>query len=225
MPKVIDLSLTLGHRRESFAPGHHPQPDIRPFASHERDFKVNSLFFMSAHTGTHAEAPYHALRDGRCLHEMPPEKYMGRALMFDLRPVCQAGHGITPKELEAARPREKDLRGAIAVLHTGWLARILDSPANFSKGPYLLPEAADWLVAQGVKALAIDFIVDKFTTPTAAAEVDFLIHRKVLGAGIPLIENLYRLETIPVEEFELLALPLRIEGGEASPVRALAILP
>ena len=81
-------------------------------------------------------------------------------------------------------------------------------------GRELSPEVALFLVAEGAKAVGTD----------SMSIGDEAVHKILLSAEVPVFENLAGLEALLGREFTFIALPLRIEGGSGSPVRAVAIL-
>ena len=72
------------------------------------------------------------------------------------------------------------------------------------------------MVEVGIVALAMDFSVD--------GAYPYPCHQILLGAGIPLIENLINLDQINRSEFTLMAFPLKIDGGDGAPARVLAAI-
>ncbi|WP_297521296.1 cyclase family protein [Thermococcus sp.] len=81
-------------------------------------------------------------------------------------------------------------------------------------GRELSPEVALFLVAEGAKAVGTD----------SMSIGDEAVHKILLSAEVPVFENLAGLEALLDKEFTFIALPLKIEGGSGSPVRAVAIL-
>ncbi len=81
-------------------------------------------------------------------------------------------------------------------------------------GRELSPEVALFLVAEGAKAVGTD----------SMSIGDEAVHKILLSAEVPVFENLAGLEALLGREFTFIALPLKIEGGSGSPVRAVAIL-
>lgn len=81
-------------------------------------------------------------------------------------------------------------------------------------GRGLSPEVALFLVAEGARAVGTD----------AMSIGDDAVHKILLSAEVPVFENLANLESLLGVEFTFVALPLRIEGGSGSPVRAVAIV-
>ena len=84
--------------------------------------------------------------------------------------------------------------------------------------PGLSPEAARWLVEQRkIKAVGIDTASIDYGQST-----EFLTHRILTEQQIPIFENLAQLDKLPVKDFEIIALPMKIEGGSGGPLRIIA---
>ncbi|MDP2138688.1 MAG: cyclase family protein [Candidatus Didemnitutus sp.] len=158
---------------------------------------------LSMHGGTHADAPYHFDDEGAKIDEVPLETYVGPAVVVDVRghaiidPACFAGIelGDTPRVL---------LRSDV------W-----QDPTEFpSEWPVLAPQLAPWFAAQGVKLIGLDFpSVDQRDSK------DLPVHHALGRAGVLILENL-DLRSAEPGRYELMALPLRIRGGDGSPIRA-----
>jgi len=159
---------------------------------------------LSAHTGTHADAPYHYNDAGARLDALPPELYVGPARVVDVR-----GHArLTPALLAG-----HDFTGTPRVL---FRTDTWTDPARFpGSWPVLTPDAPAWLAARGVRLVGMDVpSVDQIDSK------DLPIHHALDAAGIVILENL-DLAAIPPGRYELIALPLRVRGGDGSPVRAI----
>lgn len=166
---------------------------------------------MSAHTGTHADGPYHVTDEGARIGAAPLEAYVGPALLVDLH-----GRGrmdaewvvevlAAASELPDARPVERLL------VRTGCWTDPDTFPTDF---PAPEPEAARTLVRAGVRLLGTDApSVDPFHSK------ELETHRILGEAGVAVVENLL-LQDVPEGEYELIALPLRLVEADASPVRA-----
>ena len=87
--------------------------------------------------------------------------------------------------------------------------------------PGLSEDAARWLVSQRrVRAVGIDTAsIDR------GQSVAFEAHRVLAAAQVPVFENLAGLERLPAEGFQVIALPMKIEGGTGGPLRAMAVVP
>ncbi len=225
MSRIVDLTATLGDPRIPVVPTF-PTVSLERFHVHEINGRSNTRISMPIHVATHVDAPYHFDPDGITVDELPLEKVMGKAVRLDLRKVARANTAITVDQVQAAAKAGKiDLKGKIAITHSGWAEKALFQPNFYTENPFLAEEASHWLVAQGIKALALDHPIEKAAKPgTIASPGDSPNHRYFLKHGIPLIENLVNLETFADLEFEMMAMPLKIFHCDGAPARVIAIL-
>ena len=196
----------------------------------EDGYRVTDLS-CGSHTGTHVDAPSHTEPEGRTIDEFPVSRFVRDALVVDLR-----DHG--PRD--PIRPADLPTTDAGAVvLWTGWAAHW--GADSYLTHPYLTPAAARHCVERGYD-VAIDALnVDP--TPTADADADpdaadgsdavadtpdtdgeptgVPAHHELLGNDRLIVENLRNLGAVP-ERFELSMLPLKLDGCDGSPVRAVA---
>jgi kynurenine formamidase len=136
---------------------------------------------------------------------------MGLAALIDLRGI-PAGSEIRRDHIESRRDTLR--RARMAVLHTGW-SKEWGSQRYFRDHPRLSGDAAEFLVDSGVELTGVDMpSVDQAPYPA---------HKVLLGAGVPIVENLTNLDAIGADLFELIVLPLRLAGRDGSPVRAVAV--
>jgi arylformamidase len=159
---------------------------------------------MSAHTGTHADSPFHVLPDGVRVGEAPLDAYLGPARLVDA-----AGR----ERLDAAWAAEVLAGGAPQrlLVHTGAWADPAVFPTRF---PALDAKSARMLVDAGLRLFGTDA-----PSPDPFDAVDLAAHKVLLGAGAGILENLL-LDGVPPGEYELIALPLRLAEADGSPVRA-----
>lgn len=158
---------------------------------------------LSLHCGTHADAPYHYNNAGRKIDEVPVDTYVGPARVVDIR-----GHATISPALLAAH----DFTATPRVLFKSdtWT----DGSAFPREWPLMTPEAPAWLAARGVRLVGLDVpSVDTIDSQ------DLPIHHRCDAAGLVILENL-DLRAVTPGVYELIALPLRIEGADGSPVRA-----
>jgi arylformamidase len=164
---------------------------------------------MSLHTGAHTDAPYHFDDAGAAIADVDLSKYLGPCVVVDARP---AGRGLVPADLPAGT--EAALRGAPRLLVRMYDAR----PAGFDEHlPHLTPETADWLASRGVVLVGVDSdSMDAFDSKELAA------HHRLASHGIAILEGI-DLSAVTPGVYDLVALPLRLEGADASPVRAVLV--
>lgn len=157
---------------------------------------------MSTHSGTHGDAPLHYAADAPDIASLALDPYLGECLVVDAR------HATGTVAVADLPP----LGGATRVLlrtfeafpHEAW-------DSGFTA---IAPETIAWLAAQGVRLIGTDApSVDPQDSKTMAA------HRAVLAADMRILEGLV-LDAVPPGRYELIALPLRIAGGDAGLCRA-----
>jgi len=183
----------------------------------EHGVRVSQLK-LGSHQATHLDAPAHFYADGVTVDQIPLGRFFGPARLVDLAP----GSALVPKTPitpEMLQPHAASFQaGGRVILRTGW-DRTFNTPEYFTDLPSLTLEAAEWIAATGIVLLGMDL-------PTPSKIAGRACHYALLkkGVEIVLLEGLAHLELLP-EEFTLAAFPLRLVGGDGSPVRAVAILP
>lgn len=204
MRRLVDLSRSVGSGTPVF-PGDGP---VRITILDDTYVNLSRIDF-SLHTGTHMDAPFHFVHAGATIDRVPLEHCIGPAVRIDLR-----GHD-GPIDAALLAPHQAALRQAsAAVLDTGWSEHWREAP-YFSDHPSMTADGAHMLVECGVRLVGVDMpSVDREPYPA---------HRVLLGAGVLIVENLTNLEAIGADCFELIVLPLKLAGRDASPVRAIAI--
>jgi arylformamidase len=162
---------------------------------------------MSAHTGTHADGPFHLCDDGARIGAAPLDAFLGAALLVDA--VGRALDEEWAHEVLALRPER-------LLVRTGAWTDPDVFPTRFAAPT---PEAARLLARGGVRLLGTDApSVDPFESE------DLPAHRVLCEAGVAILENLW-LDDVRSGAWELIALPLHLEEADASPVRAVLRTP
>ena len=221
MTELIDLTLTLGSERVSAVPGL-IGVSMKPLQTHESHTRSNTKLTLATHLGTHVDAPYHFHRDGTTVENMPLDRYMGPALLLDLRDSAKGKTAISVDDLQRAGAGPNAVKGKITVLFTAWAENESGGTRFYSDGPYLSTPGAQYLADNDVNAVAVDFPIDKHPATPQSTLQDFPVHRLLLGKGIPLIENLINLDRLVGRDFELWALPMKLQGGDGAATRAVA---
>ena len=163
-----------------------------------------STIHMSAHVGAHVDAPMHLDSGAVDVSVLRLERFIGRCRVIDLS-ASDRTDPMTEEELAAGCYAERVLVKTRKALPKTW--------TNVFRP--IEPEAVRMLRESGVVLIGLD-------TPSIDPADSVLLpsHRVALQAGISLIENL-DLTEVEAGEYELIALPLKLEGVEASPVRAI----
>lgn len=169
-----------------------------------------SYLSCSNHTGTHVDAPWHFLETGARLDEIPLERWVGPCYVADLR---AAGSTIDPPDLAAAGIPGQTLRLLLRTRNSdGWM-----SWSSIFEEDYvaLSAAAAAWIVESGIRLVGIDGAsVDPFHDEAHPA------HHTLLGNDVLIIENLDLARVAP-GPYELVCLPLKLDGLDGAPARVM----
>lgn len=182
---------------------------------------------MSLHTGCHVESALHCIEGGEPIDAVGLDRVIGSAVVLDLTPVEERAL-INVPELERALRRLED-RGAsartgdILLLRTDWAQRAIGTPDYFRRSPALTKEAAQWLVERQPRCIGCDFFEEPAARQPGWTADQFVVHRTILQAGIPLIEGLVNLRDLP-PRCQFFAPFYRFAGIEAAPARAFALV-
>ncbi len=164
---------------------------------------------LSAHTGTHVDAPNHFLHEGVDISTISLERFVGVSRVLDLRGV----KFVEEKDLRAQRIGE----GERILLKTD-NSVLLKEDRFYENHVYITHDGARYLKERGILLLGFDYISIE---EHHAGEP--LAHLELLMAGIPVLEGL-DLSGVEEGEYFLVALPLSLGGAEASPVRAVLLI-
>ena len=194
---------------------------VEPSATLATDGYRTTRLDLDSHAGTHVDAPAH-LTDMPSLDDLSPARFQFTAAAVDGRPLdAREAVGVEAIRDElSVDPEEIDL---VAVI-TGW-GRHWGTEAYFDH-PYLTPEAGDWLGERNLD-LAVDTINPDPTPTSSASDAEpdgFPVHEALFEAERLIVENLRGLDRI-TGRFEIRTYPLRFDGADASPVRAVALTP
>jgi arylformamidase len=206
--KVYDISMTLRGRMPVF-PGE-ATPVLEPTSDMDRGASYNvSRLIISTHTGTHIDAPRHFLLDGASVDKIPVDVLVGPALVVGMTVEQE----ITAADLEAAAIPA----GTERLLLKTRNARLLDDEDFRRDFVYLTLDAARWLVERGVRLLAIDYL----SVERMDAQPN-VVHQTLLRAGVVIVEGA-DLRQVATGSYLLACLPLKLEGADGSPVRAVLV--
>jgi len=210
----IDLSWPLSPavpRIASF-----PPPRLTRIASiPERPLNITELQ-MIVHTGTHVDSPRHFFNDGPAFQDIPLERLMGPGVVWRIdKPLYGL---IEIEDLERMRPRLAP--GDILAIDTGAAGRV--GTPDYDRHPSLSIAAAEWLVAQRVKLLAVDMPTPDIAIDRRPEGFIWPVHRALLRDGVLIAEQVTQLESLIARRAEFMFLPLNIAECDGAPARVLA---
>jgi len=213
--KIVDLTLTVSDKIPTF-PGS-PQPSFIPWENVKEDGYNLELLFLSTHTGTHMDAPYHFLEKGAKIHEISLKKLVSEAVL--IKSKKKDGESITKTDIQKFEKKHGKIASFSSVIfYTGW-QRNLQKKYYFTKNPGLSVSAAKYLASKKINLVGID-------SPSIDLGKDskFSVHQIFAKKGMLIVENLANLEKIKSSKFHLVVLPLKLKNATGSPVRAIAFV-
>jgi arylformamidase len=193
------------------SPTTHPWPEDTPYSLSPvlkiADGASVNLMTMTTtcHIGTHADAYYHYEDDGEHPAQMPLNAYIGKARVVT---VNKRDGALLPDDFAHV-----DLRGGERLLIHSYVSDLSDEewPEEI---PYLSIPLIEYLATLGYKLIGLDSpSVDAFDSK------DLPCHHALRKHGLVNLEHLL-LRDVPDEDYELIALPLKIDLACGSPVRA-----
>ena len=173
-----------------------PAPKKRVLLSMDRGERCNlSAFSMCAHNGTHIDAPFHFINDGKTVDELGLEPFVGMAYVAEHRGVVSGDDALAIM----AKAKERNMEAAKRILLKGDVE--------------VSPAAAKVFAASDILLLGNE-------PQTVGAEEETMdVHLALLGVGVVLLEGI-RLAEVSEGVYLLSAAPLNLAGAEGSPCRA-----
>jgi arylformamidase len=202
----IDISITL--RNEMIAwPGDRGAGINRSMEISKGDLANLTHLDMSAHTGTHMDAPLHFMDDGRDISQIPLAAVMGKTRVIEITNVDE----ITVSDLK----KHDIMKNERILFKTRNSNHAWDAKPFNENFVYLATEAAEYLAMTRVQTIGIDYL-----SISGYQKNEAPVHKAILGAGIWVIEGL-NLMGIEPGNYELICLPLKILNGDGAPARAI----
>ena len=153
---------------------------------------------MCAHNGTHIDAPFHFMKDGKTVDEICLEAFVGMAYVAEHQGVVTADVAVEIMK----KAKEQDLESAKRILLKGDVEVSLEAAKVFASSNILL--------------------LGNEPQTVGPEEAPMAVHLVLLGAGIILLEGI-RLANVPEGVYFLSAAPLNLSGADGSPCRAVLI--
>jgi arylformamidase len=222
MSQIIDLSVVIGEN--TLSP---PSVNARlKLTRYHRGpgFWQASQVDMLLHTGSHVDFARHVQENGETAAEVALERVCGEALVVDLS-FAKANHEICVADLEAHAPEIRP--GDIVLVRTDWTEKHWGNfPTYYMESPYCAPEAAQWLIDRGVKAVGFDCFSEYCARLPDFTSEEFIIHKIILENGAILMQQLTNFSQLPGQgrRFKFFAPFIKMDGAEGSPARFFALL-
>ncbi|MCS7019847.1 MAG: cyclase family protein [Cytophagales bacterium] len=205
---VIDISVTLHPKLVAWPNGIGFSTSHASRIAAGDDANV-TIIYTNAHMGTHVDAPLHFIDGTRHVAELELSRMVGACSVLDFR-----GHRIITaqmlqqaKETRPLHPRLLFKTDNSALWHT-------QNDVFYSDYCALTADAAQWAVANDIQLLGIDYLsIQRY-------EDSFETHRIILRKEIVILEGL-DLSQVQAGDYMLCCLPLKIQGADGAPARAI----
>jgi arylformamidase len=209
--QVHDVTLTLSDDTPSWPT--HPPVSVAPLRRMANGDGNNvSRLALSAHAGTHVDAPWHFVDDGPRLDQIPLDRWVGPCLVVRIPDDVPL---IGPDHLEAAAIPPGTERLLLRTANSNrWAAGDLAFREDYVA---LSPAAAQWVVERGIKLIGFDYLsVEPFH------QTDRATHLTLLGNDVLIVETL-DLSAVEPGPYTLVCLPLRLGPVDGAPARVLLV--
>jgi arylformamidase len=203
--RIYDISVPIRSGGMIY-PGN-PEIDVTLQQAVARGAGANvSLIRFGSHTGTHADAARHFFDDGQPVDQIPLNRLIGPALLLSFPDNLRS--------VAAADLKAHDLKGHTRIHHRTRNSALLSQKEFASDYTYLATDGAEYLVDKGVELVGIDYLsIEQFHSGHHRT------HRTLLAKSVVILEGL-DLSKPAAGEYQLICLPLRIEGCDGAPARA-----
>jgi len=206
--RIYDISVPI--RSGGLVYPGNPEIDISLQQAVAKGASANvSTIRFGSHTGTHADAARHFFDDGQPVDKIPLERLIGPALLVSF--------GDKVLSVGAAELREHDVKGHKRILIRTRNSALLSQKEFVKDYTYIAPDGAQYLVDLGVELVGVDYLsIEQFHSGHHRT------HRTLLAQAVVIVEGL-DLSAPPPGEYQFICLPLRIEGCDGAPARAVLI--
>jgi arylformamidase len=201
--KIYDISLSLSPECIRWVTSQ-PMELIERKRTSRGDSNNSSSIHASVHAGSHVDAPFHFVPDGRTIESLPLDLFIGPARVC----AVEVGSHITAADVETAGVQGES-RVLFKTRNSGLLKKGVYDPsfAAFSV------DGARALVEAGVKLVGLDYL------SAAKADEQVPVHRAFLDHGVILLEGV-DLSDVPPGRYELICPPVKLAGSDGAPCRA-----
>lgn len=194
---MIDISLPLDGNLITY-PGD-ARLELYDYYTHKKNGVQITRLLMETHTGTHIDAPFHAMEEGGKLGSVPLTKLMGPATVINV-----SGDAVHAEDIPEDSEKRLLIRSKNSGLYQGEFNR------DFC---YITMDAAEKIAGLKLDLVGLDYLsIEQFGT------TGMPVHKKLLGNSVIVLEGLHLRDVVP-GKYELLCLPLKLDL-DGAPCRA-----
>ena len=204
--KIYDLSPEISEHMAVYKNRLEKRPKIAVTRTIKQGANESKLDIY-VHTGSHVDAPYHVLKNGKTIEKISLDKFFGKCIVLDF---TKLKNSITKNDFK--KIKTKIQKADIVLLKTkNKLEKSFNQ--NFT---YLEKTGAEYLAYRKIKAVGIDSLGIERGQPNHET------HKILAGKNIPIFEGL-ELSKVKQGRYLFYGFPLKIRKGDASPVRAILV--
>jgi kynurenine formamidase len=192
-----------------------PDPRVETLGEVSEDGANVQRVTFATHTGTHVDAPLHVLPGGSTVDETPLSRLIAEGVVLGVD-----ADEPRPVGVEDLRGFDELRDGDAVMLSFGWAAYA--GTDRYHRYPWLSTGLADRLVERDVALVAMDTLSPDEPRELRTGDDPYPVHRRLLGARIPVVENLADPSELVGERVEVICLPLKLRGGDGAPARVVA---
>ncbi len=213
--EVVDLSVPLASLNTPVFPGY-PQPLKATFTTVSKEGYASFVWTFAEHTSTHVDSPAHFYDGALTIDQVPLNRYTGPGIVVDVRNKPKK-YSITKDDIQNTLRKltRQSAEGTVMLFCTGYSDKS-GSISEWMEHPGLSDAASRYIVELKVNSIGFD--------APSPDHSPFPAHKILLPEKIGVYENLWNVDKLIGKDFFFVGPPLRLAGGTASPVRALALV-
>lgn len=212
---IYDLTYTIEEGMLTCGTAWHQAVEITPMGTIQNVGRNTHCIVIGSHSGTHMDAPYHFIQNGKTMEELAIDSFWGEVNVIDFRHKKQ-GDIVTLEDIKNVVVSERLL------FAFGW-CRYWKTDKFYRGYPYFTTDAVEYLVRNGMKFMAMDTpSPDKADAINIIQGDDSPNHKILLQNEVIIVEYLNNTDILQSDKtYEIVALPLKVSGADGSPARVL----
>lgn len=212
---IYDLTFDIETGMPTCGTTWHQTVEINPMGKLDTVGRNTSRILIGSHSGTHMDAPFHFVKEGRTIDALNINYMWGDIYVVDFRKKTQ-GDIVTLEEVQSIEVRERML--FVFGWYHNWKSKLY-----YDGFPFFETAAVEYLIKNGMKVMAMDTpSPDDGHAISNKGESDSPNHIMLLENNIVVIEYLNNTDIlVGGKMYEMVSLPLKIKGADGSPARVL----
>ena len=209
---IIDLSFLIESNMPTCGTKWHQETKLAPMGTLDEVGRNTHSILLGSHSGTHMDAPYHFIADGRTIDETDLSITCGEVTIVDLRKLDHLVVNIDDMKKVLVTER--------MLFVFGWYKK-WKTADYYKEFPCFSQDAVEYLIDNGMKLMAMDT-----PSPDTGAAIlekdDSPNHKRLLKENVTIVEYLANTDAIDMKKkYEIIALPLKLKGCDGSPCRVI----